>query len=89
MAQITGMDIQDVRQLATQLDHAADEMKQLAATLTSRLNAAQWHGPDQQRFSNEWQTQHRTHLNQVAEALNQAAQTARRNADEQEQASNA
>lgn len=88
MSNITGMNIQEVRQLATQLDHAADEIKQLSDTLTSRLNGTAWVGPDQQRFTGEWQGQHHVQLNRVVEALHQAAQIARRNADEQEQVSN-
>jgi uncharacterized protein YukE len=88
MSQFTGMDIEEVRQLAAQLDHAADEIKQLATTLTSKLQGTAWVGQDQQTFLSDWQGQHQARLNQVVEALHQAAQVARRNADDQQQASN-
>ena len=88
MAQFTGMDIAEVRGLAAQLDHAADEIKHLASQLTSKLQGTSWVGHDRETFLNEWQSQHQARLNQVSEALHQAAQGARKNADEQEQVSN-
>jgi uncharacterized protein YukE len=88
MSQFTGMDVAEVRQLATQLDHAAEEIKQLTQSLTSKLHGTAWVGQDQQTFLNDWQSQHQARLNQVSEALSQAAQIARRNADDQQQVSN-
>lgn len=88
MANFTGMDIAEVRNLASQLDHAAEEIKHLTSQLSSKLHATSWVGHDRETFLNDWQSQHQARLNQVSEALNNAAQVARKNADEQEQVSN-
>ena len=88
MAQFTGMDIQQVRALSAQMDNAANEIGQLAQTLTSRLNETHWVGPDQQRFVSDWESQHRAQLNNVVEALRNASRLATQNANEQEQVSN-
>lgn len=87
MANMSGMDVQAVRQLATQLKAAGDQITQLTQKLTSQLNSTTWQGSDQQRFSNDWQSQYRTSLTNVADALRQAGELANRNAQEQEQAS--
>ncbi|MFZ2501836.1 MAG: WXG100 family type VII secretion target [Nocardioides sp.] len=84
---MSGMDVQAVRQLATQLKAAGDQITQLTQKLTSQLNSTTWQGSDQQRFSNDWQSQYRTSLTNVADALRQAGELANRNAQEQEQAS--
>lgn len=83
----TGMDIAAVRSLATQMTHSASEIQQLASQLTSQLQSASWVGPDRERFVSDWQSTHVTQLNQVVQALNDAAQRANQNAQEQENAS--
>ena len=89
MAQFTGMDVAAVRQLSQQLTAKADEISNIASQLTNSLQGAQWVGPDRERFLSEWQSQHSTALQRVVEGLRQASQTANRNAQEQESASNA
>jgi len=88
MAQFTGMDVAAVRQLSTQMSAKADEIGQIASQLTNSLQGAQWVGPDRERFLSEWQGQHVAALNRVVEGLRAASQTANRNAQEQEAASN-
>ena len=83
----SGMDIGQVRQLAAEMQKAAEEIRQVGARVTSRLQATPWLGPDQQRFEQDWQGRMLQQLNQIATALGEAAQTATRNATEQEQAS--
>ena len=85
----TGLDIGQVRQFATQLRSKADEIEQIASTLTSALGGVQWVGADRQQFEGDWQGQYRTALTQVANGLRDAAQRADNNASQQEQASNA
>lgn len=82
-----GMNIDEVRHLATQLTQAASEIEQLVSQLSSALNNTNWVGPDQQRFMSEWQSQHVPNLKSVATGLDQAAQLATANANQQEQAS--
>lgn len=87
-AQFTGMDINAVRQLAQQLNTKADAIAQISQQLTSLLQSTPWVGPDQQRFVNDWQSQHVTALNRVVTGLTDAARVATSNAQQQESASN-
>ena len=89
MASFTGMDIGAVRQLSTQMNAKAGEIRTITQQLTSALESAPWVGPDRERFVGEWQSQHVAALNNVIQGLEAAAQTAQRNAQEQESASNA
>lgn len=86
--QFTGMDIAAVRQLSQQMKAKADEIRTLSQQLTGQLQNAQWVGPDRDRFTNDWQSQHVAALNRVAEGLEHASQAADNNASQQEQASN-
>jgi uncharacterized protein YukE len=83
----TGMDIPAVRALATQMTHSAGEIQQLANQLTSQLQGTSWVGPDRERFVGDWQSTHVVQLNQVVNALHDAATRANQNAQEQESAS--
>jgi len=89
MASFTGMDIAQVRNLSTQLNSKADEIRNIMNQLTNALQSAQWVGPDRERFVGEWQSQHCSALNNVIQGLEAASQTANKNAQEQEAASNA
>lgn len=88
MAQFTGMDIAEVRALAAQLTHASEEINQLATTLTSRLEGTPWVGPDRERFVSDWHGQYKANLLNISRALHGASQSASRNAQDQENASN-
>jgi uncharacterized protein YukE len=87
MANFTGMDITAVRSLSKQLKVRADEIQGISRQLTSQLDSTPWQGPDRQQFHGEWNGRYRHALNTVVQGLEQAAASARRNADEQEQAS--
>lgn len=84
----TGMDIGQVRSLASQFKAKADEIESIMSTLTNALGGAQWVGQDRQRFESDWHDQYCGALRNVAEGLRTAAQTAESNAQQQEQASN-
>jgi uncharacterized protein YukE len=86
--QFTGMDIAAVRQLSQQMKAKADEIRNLSQQLTGQLQNTQWVGPDRDRFTNDWQSQHVAALNRVAEGLEAASQAAAQNATQQENASN-
>jgi len=88
MAGMIGMNVEEVRALSTQLQQAAEQVKQIQSTLTSKLGGTTWVGPDQARFKGEWEGTHSTNLRNVAEALQQASVAATNNASEQEQVSN-
>ena len=87
MANFTGMDIPAVRNLSKQLKSRADEIRTISQQLTTQLDSTPWKGPDREQFHGEWTGRYRQGLNTVVTGLEQASQTAQRNADEQEQAS--
>ncbi len=86
---VWGLDVQQVRQLSTQLNQKAADIDSILSTLTNALNSTQWEGPDANQFRNEWSGQHTTSLRHVAGALRDAASRASQNATAQEQTSNA
>ena len=83
----TGMDVAAVRALASQMTHSAGEIQQISSSLTSQLQGASWVGPDRERFVSDWQSTHVAQLNQVVNALHDAATRANQNAQEQESVS--
>jgi uncharacterized protein YukE len=86
--QFTGMDIDAVRQLSQQMKAKAEEIRTLCQTLTGQLQNTQWVGPDRERFTSDWQSQHVNALTRVAQGLEEASTAANNNATQQEQASN-
>ncbi len=83
----TGMDIGQVRTLATQLDTGAGEIEALISKLTSVLDGTSWEGPDAVKFRGDWSGAHTQTLRNVAEQLKSTAVVARGQADQQEAAS--
>lgn len=82
-----GQDIEQVRQLAAQLNSKAGDIQNVISQLTSAVNSVEWRGPDAERFKSDWQGQHVPQLKQIVSALQNASQQANRNASEQQQAS--
>lgn len=87
MANVWGLDVQQVRELGTNLDREADSIDQILSKLTGVLNNTQWTGPDANQFRNEWTGAHSAALRKVGQALRDTAQLARANAAAQEQTS--
>ncbi|MBU1250727.1 MAG: hypothetical protein KJ659_11250 [Actinobacteria bacterium] len=87
MAQVWGLDVEQVRGLAREMDREADGIDQTLSRLTGALGNTQWTGPDATQFRDEWQGAHSNALRKVAGALRDTAQMARANADAQERAS--
>jgi uncharacterized protein YukE len=84
-----GMDTDAVRQLAAKFTSSADEIRSLMNSLNSSIHGVQWVGSDHNQFVESWDSQHMSQLRQVAEALDNAATSARNNATQQDQASSA
>ena len=82
-----GLDVEQVRQLGSQLNNQADQIQQIVSTLTNTLNNTQWTGPDAQQFHSEWNGLHVTALRNVIQALHDAGGKAIANATAQESAS--
>lgn len=88
MSQIFGMNIEEVRQLASQLNAAADEIQHLMGNLNNKIDTAGWVGPDHDRFVGDWKSNYTQQLTAVMNALRDASQHAQQNALQQEEASN-
>lgn len=82
-----GQDIEQVKQLAAQLNSKAGDIQNVISQLTSKVNSVEWRGPDAERFKSDWQGQHVPQLKQIVTALQTASQKASKNASEQQQAS--
>lgn len=89
MAGMVGMDVEGVRNLATQMNSVADQIDTAARQITSLLSSTTWIGPDRQAFESDWTGQHMSAITNVVNAVRQASQTANRNATDQENVSNA
>lgn len=88
MPGFVGMNVEEVRALAQQMTSAANEVDSIAKNLTSKLQGTTWVGNDYTQFENTWNSSHVPALNNVVQALQQAAQHATRNAADQETVSN-
>jgi hypothetical protein len=84
---LTGMDVEAVRLLASQLSAKADEIDTIANALTTQLGNVQWLGMDADTFRGDWNTSYHTQLQTVSSALRDASTRATNNAAQQEQAS--
>jgi len=82
-----GMIVEEVEQLAAQMTQRAEEITQLMGHLTSQLESTSWVGPDRENFHGEWHSSHIPALQNVANALGQAASKAHMNAQQQREAS--
>lgn len=87
MTKFTGMDIAAVRNLSTQLDTSAQQIRTILQIITSQLNNTAWVGQDQVRFSNDWAGMYTQQLNDVAQGLEDASRLAAQHARQQEQVS--
>jgi len=84
---VWGLDVQQVRELSSQLNGKASEIQSILSQLTSKLNSTHWTGPDADQFRNEWSGEHTASLKKVIAALNDAGRKAQANAAAQESTS--
>jgi len=82
-----GLNVEQVKNFATQLDQKAGEIDKIQSTLTSTLQSTEWTGPDAQRFRTDWDGKYSKALRLVSDALKETAQQSRKHAQEQEAAS--
>ena len=85
---IWGADVQQLKDLGSKLQAGASEIETQKSNLNKALHGTDWKGPDAERFRSEWDSNHMTQLSKVADALKEAGQKAKQNADQQDQASN-
>ena len=83
-----GADVEQLRTLAQQFSKTADLLQQQSTQLSSQINNnPAWKGADAQRFRSDWNSNHRTLLQQTVSRLKQESKLLLKNADEQEKAS--
>ncbi|RFA13365.1 hypothetical protein B7R21_08370 [Subtercola boreus] len=83
-----GADAGELRALAKDFDQKASQLQGLLSTLTVEINRTQaWGGPDAEFFRQQWNTTHRTSLQNANSVLAAASTALLKNAGEQEQAS--
>ncbi|RFA15048.1 hypothetical protein B7R22_07500 [Subtercola boreus] len=83
-----GADAGELRALAKDFDQKASQLQGLLSTLTVEINRTQaWGGPDAEFFRQQWNTTHRTSLQNANSVLTAASTALVKNAGEQEQAS--
>lgn len=89
MTALHGMNIEEVRQLATRLDHGAQRLEQIAQEIDQLTvaNPGLWRGVDADRFRQQWSNHDRVQLRRCAQELTSVAERARTKATTQEQAS--
>lgn len=83
-----GMDVEVVESVAKELTSAAHALRSITSALDRSLRRAQevWIGRDASALVGDWQRQHR-HLDQLAQAIDDYARQAQRQAAEQRRAS--
>lgn len=87
---VVGADTEQLRATATQLTQAADRLQGTLQHLNSSVtNTMYWRGPDSERFRSEWNGRFVHVLRTAIDSLRSGAETLRRNADEQVNASRA
>lgn len=87
MSAFTGMNIEAVRSLGVNLGQKADEINSTMTSLQSQLQAVEWNGPDADQFRNAWDGDLKAKLQVVIDQLRDAGEKAKRNAQEQQDAS--
>ncbi|MEO6987739.1 MAG: WXG100 family type VII secretion target [Aquihabitans sp.] len=82
-----GMNPEEVKQLAEQMDRTAEQIDECMRNVTTKLQGTTWEGTDRQQFESTWQSDSVRHLTQIKQLLSESAMKARRNAQDQEQTS--
>jgi uncharacterized protein YukE len=85
-----GADVVALRAAAARLDNGAETLEHLTKVVHSQMNnVGLWRGSDADRFRSQWASQSSPSIKAAVEALRLGANDLRRNADEQEKASDA
>lgn len=82
-----GMDLAEVRRVGSELQRCADALRAYQARLDHIANGIEWLGDDAEHFRGVWWPEQRIRLGAAADELHGLGQSARNNADEQQQAS--
>ncbi|MBE1878873.1 WXG100 family type VII secretion target [Myceligenerans pegani] len=88
-ANVSGSDVEAVRQLAQVLQQSSDQIRQAGEQVNAQMQQTEWNGQDASQYEQEWDGNIFTQLQRIADQLVEHGQTAERNASEQEGTSNA
>ena len=83
MADYIGMDPDEVKAFAQQLQTKSGELQQIVSQLTSQLTNTTWVGADRTRFEGDWQGTIAVNLKNAADQLHEASTLATSNAEAQ------
>ncbi|MGX9899300.1 WXG100 family type VII secretion target [Arthrobacter sp. SA17] len=86
---IWGADVQSLRELGSKLQQGSDEIGRTKSMLNNLVQGVDWKGPDADAFKSDWNGEHTAALTKVINALQEAGQKAKNNANAQESTSNA
>jgi hypothetical protein len=84
-----GMNVEQVKQLAQQLNQKGTQIDQILQEVNTALQNTSWVGPDAENFKNKWTSEGVRQLNAAKQILTDASQAANRNASEQDSTSQA
>lgn len=87
MGNVSGLDIDQIDQLAAAFDQKAEQIEEILARLNSGLRETQWLGPDRDRFEGEFEGTIGPDLRNLERELHETASRLRQQARAQEQAS--
>ena len=87
MAGFLGQIPEEVDELAGLLERKSSELETTVSEITSKLGSTTWRGNDRERFEGNWTGTISANLRTAANQLSEAAQDARRNAQQQREAS--
>lgn len=90
MAYTKGMNTDEVRRLAGELDNQRDNINNNVVAQINRILGgleSNWSGPDMVQFKQWWESEHRPALVRLAENIGGLAQSARNNASAQDEVS--
>jgi hypothetical protein len=83
-----GMNIEAVRTIATGLTQNSQSLRSCISQIDRMVNGIEWQGNDAQQFRSSWSGEHRPLMSQAALRLATSASELRKQADQQEAASN-
>lgn len=84
-----GADPEQLRTLGKKFDQEAQQIEQAERQISSQLKSTWWEGKDGDKFRSEWDSQFAAQLKKIADALRQAGDVVRKQAEQQQQTSSA
>ena len=81
-----GMNTEQVRQVAKQVDQEAHKLQTDITAIGTKICAADWKGPDREKFVADWNHQ-KGQVVKVCQMLSDTARKMSKNAEEQDRAS--